>query len=106
MSPDICSTKYGTMQQIQLVSITPQELKELIVGALQLAGSLTNIPSEKEDTDKLLTRKQAAEVLTISLSTLNTYTKTGIIKGHRIGHRVLYSKKELLLAVHTIKTFI
>jgi len=51
-------------------------------------------PNQKDIT-KYLTRKEVAELLSISLPTLNEYTKTGKLKGFRIGGRVLYCANEI-----------
>ncbi len=61
-----------------------QELKEQI--------STSSIP-------KYLTRKQVAEMLSISLTTLWRYTSMGVISSYQIGNRVLYNQKEVQLAV-------
>jgi excisionase family DNA binding protein len=61
-----------------------QELKEQI--------STSSIP-------KYLTRKQVAEMLSISLTTLWRYTAMGVISSYQIGNRVLYNQKEVQLAV-------
>lgn len=52
-----------------------------------------------------LTRKETCKRLGgISLPTLNEYTKTGRIKGNRIGRRVLYSPADIDAALTAIKT--
>ena len=50
-----------------------------------------NQPNESD----LLTRKEAAAYLKITLVTLNAWTKQGIISSMRICGRVYYSKSEL-----------
>jgi excisionase family DNA binding protein len=52
----------------------------------------------------LITRKQAARTLCISLPTLHDWTKTGKIIAYRIGSRVLYKPTELLSALTQIQT--
>jgi excisionase family DNA binding protein len=53
----------------------------------------------------LLSRKDTAEILCVSLPTLHEWTKTGIIKAHRIGGRILYKLTDLDDALEEIKTF-
>jgi excisionase family DNA binding protein len=53
---------------------------------------------------KYLTRVEAAKVLHISLPTLHTYTKLGLIPAQRIGTRVLYPESELKDALKDIPT--
>ncbi|MCR9066092.1 MAG: helix-turn-helix domain-containing protein [Cytophagales bacterium] len=45
---------------------------------------------------KLLTRKQAAELLQINLSTLFHYTRSGKLKAWGIGNRVYYKLDEIM----------
>ena len=44
----------------------------------------------KEDIPKYLSREEVCKSLRISLPTLNSYTRKGIIKGAKVGSRVLY----------------
>lgn len=50
------------------------------------------------------TRKQTASFLTISLPTLNTWTKEGILQSYRIGNRVLYKQEEVENSLHKTYT--
>lgn len=59
--------------------------------------------SEAEDAN-LLTREEAAIYLHITLPTLNTYTKSGRVKGYRLGGRVFYKRSELTDALKAIRT--
>lgn len=45
--------------------------------------------------EKYLTRKETADLLSVSLPTLNEYTKTGKITACRFGVRVLYKQSEI-----------
>jgi hypothetical protein len=49
------------------------------------------------------TRHETADMLNISLPTLNIYTKRGILTGYRIGKRVLYKQSEIESALTQIK---
>ena len=49
------------------------------------------------------TRKETAEMLNISLPTLNHYTKKRILTGYRVGVRVLYKQSEIESALSQIK---
>jgi excisionase family DNA binding protein len=92
-----------------VIKLSPLDLeilvKKTVSEALSRACS-TNYQCDPVDSCELLTRKNAAKLLNISLSTLNSHTKSGRIQGHRIGGRVLYRKEELLGAVREIRTFI
>lgn len=65
--------------------------------------------SSKDDqpgtaTDELVTRKQAAVLLGISLPTLHEYCKSGIIPSYRVGSRIRFKKSELLECLKKVKT--
>ncbi len=54
---------------------------------------------EKEKEPRFYTRKEAAELLHVTLPTLNEYTKQGRLKSRRINGRVLYDANEIDNAV-------
>jgi excisionase family DNA binding protein len=58
-----------------------------------------------KDSEILLTREEAAKMLSISLVTLWKYTKSDIIPAYRIGTKVRYKKSEILLALKQMNQF-
>ncbi len=58
---------------------------------------IQTIEVQKEEEFK--TRKETAEMLSISLPTLHQYTKKGILLGYRVGARVLYKQSEIEAAL-------
>lgn len=59
----------------------------------------------KSELPENLTRRQAANYLGISLSTLDKYAKLSFIKSYRIGkYRILYKRRELDEALKSINT--
>jgi hypothetical protein len=73
----------------------------------EIGQRLTNIENRlidlslpKEDVDlKYLSREEVCTILKISMPTLNTYTKKGIIKGSKIGTRMLYLEADIKSAI-------
>ncbi|MDN3689652.1 helix-turn-helix domain-containing protein [Cyclobacterium jeungdonense] len=59
---------------------------------------------EKVKSETLLTRKETADKLKISLVTLNEWTKRGIIQSYLIGGRVLYKESEIDASLHKTQT--
>jgi len=55
--------------------------------------------------DRLLTREETAKMLSISLTTLWSYTKKDIIPAYRIGSKVRYKKSEILAALEQMNQF-
>ena len=62
-----------------------------------------SIPPKQED--ELMTRKEAAAYLKVSLVTLNEWTKNGRVKAHRIGTRVRYYKSDVEAALKEIRQY-
>ncbi len=58
----------------------------------------------KETAQRFLSRQEVATLLKISLPTLNEYTHKGIIKGSRVGSRVLYDEAQIRESVKDIPT--
>jgi hypothetical protein len=58
----------------------------------------------KEPAPKFLSRQEVATLLKISLPTLNEYTRLGIVKGSRVGSRVLYDEAQVRESVKDIPT--
>lgn len=82
-------------------NVTPEEFSELLRPIIREELALL---SSKETAPKFLSRPEVAKLLKISLPTLNEYTRTGIIKGSRIGSRVLYVDTDVMAAVKEIPT--
>lgn len=79
------------MQYLQIQNINSNELRQLVfevvITALKeqsLEYSKTQPPG-KCVSDKLLTKKEAAAYLKISLPTLSRYVKLGYVKAHTVG---------------------
>ncbi|MCT4580853.1 MAG: helix-turn-helix domain-containing protein [Flavobacteriales bacterium] len=51
---------------------------------------------------ELLTRKEAAEFLSISLSTLKNWTYDKLIKAYKLGGRIYYKRKELINSLREV----
>lgn len=83
--------------QIFLNGITLQELAEALLPLLH-SKPATNSQLEKE----FMTRDEVCEMLSINLTSLWKHTKSGKLTSYGIGNRVLYKKKEVLLAVKPI----
>ena len=60
---------------------------------------------QNPDNNKLLTRQETAELLSVSLVTLWDWTKKDILPAYRIGNKVRYKKCEILLALQQMNKF-
>jgi len=67
---------------------------------------LSNVPKETPpQPTEYKTRRETSEILGISLVTLNEWTKTGIVKGLRIGNRVRYRLSDIQDALKEIQVY-
>jgi excisionase family DNA binding protein len=69
----------------------------------RIAPLIQSIPQPPQETE-LLTRKEAAKLLGVSLPTILDWTKTGKITGYRIASRIRYKRSELENSLLQIKT--
>jgi excisionase family DNA binding protein len=78
-------------------------LSEVVRSELQ-----NHIPTRKEpfeDFPELLSRQQTAELLGVSLATLDNWAATGRLQKHRLGATVRFKKTELLNALNSLQRF-
>ena len=59
--------------------------------------------AEFEDYPELLSRKQAGEMIGITVTTIDRYTREGLLKKHHIGNSVKFKKAEVLKAFKTFQ---
>jgi excisionase family DNA binding protein len=90
------------MARIVLHNFELSDIKKVIEEVLE--NKLQGLQTPKQKELKLLTRKETANLLCISLPTLHDWTKTGIVKAHRIGNRVLYKLEEVTLALKQVQS--
>ena len=59
--------------------------------------------AEFEDYPELLSRKQAGEMVGITVTTIDRYAREGLLKKHRTGKLVRFKKNEVLNAFKTFQ---
>jgi excisionase family DNA binding protein len=86
-----------TQYILQIENTSVDEFKnELLADIKQIIAKLIH---EKESYDELLTRKETADLLQVSLTTLWQWTRKDIIPAYRIGNKVRYKKSEVLASI-------
>jgi excisionase family DNA binding protein len=80
---------------VLIQGISLDDLRELIYECLERKAVNNNPCNMDLEGDELLTRKDAAELLHISLPTLLERTKDGTLTSYRVGSRILYKRSEL-----------
>lgn len=91
------------MNSIILQGINTEDLKKLFREVLK--ENLKQESSPKESTKRIayLNRFEVADLLKISLPTLNNWSKSGIVQSYRIGNRILYKAEEIDQAIKAVK---
>jgi hypothetical protein len=92
------------MDKVILTSFTLEELKGIIGHAVNDAIKPIQELNSTPTSQKLLTRKETADKLKISLVTLNDWSRRGMLKSYMIGGRVLYKDSEIDSSLHLVKT--
>jgi excisionase family DNA binding protein len=83
------------MQQIQFISVTPEQLQDAIVNGVKIQlDDLKNHFQPKIPTE-YLTRVEVKELLKVDLSTVHNWTKRGKLKSYGVGGRVYYKRSEI-----------
>ncbi len=89
-------------ENIILSSIPMDQLELVISEAIQREFlKLTNQP--QPDRTEFITRQETAQILNVSLVTLNEWTKNGTLQGYRIGSRIRYKKNEVLSSFEKVQ---
>ena len=81
---------------IQITEVTVDELAEKVADKLLLKIEDYLKELSKSKNDELLTRQEVAEYLRISLVTIHSWNKNGILNPIRIGNRIFYKKQNIL----------
>jgi len=85
----------------RIIVTTPDELRDLVT---EIIRNEHNKQPEPIISDQLLTRKEAAALLGITLPTLWDWTRKGTLPGYRISKRVYYKRPEIDAALQTMNT--
>lgn len=89
-----------------LVQLSVQELGELITKSLkvemiELIKVIQMIPKEDEE-DKLITRRETANLLRVSVETLHHWNKNKILEAKKMGSRVFYLKSDIMNKLNSV----
>ena len=92
--------------EIILSGITFDELKESFKSIVQseVQKIVSGLIPATATAPELITRKETAQILGISLPTLNIWTSTGIIPAQRIGTRVRYQRANVYASLKDVET--
>jgi len=85
---------------LEIESTNKSELLDQISELLD--QKLNQANQQTKPDDELLTRKQTADLLKITLPTLWAWTNKDILPAYRIGNKIRYKKSEVLKALNQI----
>lgn len=86
-------------EQIQFISITPEQLQTTIIEGVKIQLNELKIHFQPKTPNEYLTRNEVADLLKIDLSTLYNWTKSKKLISYGIGARVYYKRKEIENAI-------
>jgi excisionase family DNA binding protein len=94
-----------TKSVLQIQETTAEDFtNEILLGVKTMLESFANSTQGKE-ANVLLTREEAAKMLSVSLVTLWDWTRKDLIPAYRIGNRVRYKKNEVLESLNKMNNF-
>lgn len=91
------------MENLILSSIPLNELITAISETVKIELERQNSLSTPQQENEYISRKTTAQILGISLPTLNDWSKRQLIPSYRISTRILYKKDEVLNSVNQRK---
>jgi excisionase family DNA binding protein len=91
------------MHSIILEGISTDDLKKIFREVLEEKFKEESKLKESGKNLVYLNRFEVAELLKISLPTLNNWSKSGIVQSYRIGNRILYKGEEIDQAIKAVK---
>ena len=91
-----------------MIQVTPNELANLISESVKTQiQELVNATNKEQpkDVNDLLSRKETAEFFKVSLVSIHSWMKDGIIKPYKVGNRTYFKKSELITVVESSNRF-
>jgi len=89
---------------MELIVTTPEQLRSIVFAAVQDCTKTLAPSPQPINSERLLTRKETAKKLQISLQTLHDWSKRGLLKSYIIGGRVFYKESEIDSALTEVQT--
>ena len=79
---------------LQLENLNGQDFKNEIIETVK--NEFQKLTTTSQDKDKLLSRQETADLLSVSLVTIWDWTRKDLIPAYRIGNKVRYKKSEII----------
>jgi hypothetical protein len=92
------------MADISIIQLNRDELKALVQEAIKDELAIAKSSQLLNTQEQFLTREETADLLKISLPTLDSYTRKGLIHGYRLGTVIRYISEEVQSSLKEIQT--
>ena len=92
------------MENVILSPISIGELKTVISESVESEFKKQISLNKQPEPQELITRKETAKILGVSLVTLNEWQKSGRVPAYRINTRVRFKRDEVLNCLSLIQT--
>jgi len=91
--------------EILLNGISFEQLQNSIktIVSAELKNAVSELTTKREIEPELITRKETAEILGVSLPTLHEWTKKGVLPAKRIGSRIRYERTAVYDALKSVE---
>lgn len=87
----------GVFEQLaNKIEILTKEVRDLRKDLIDLKQKKEE---EAESSDRFITKKEAANILRCSQSTIDNYRRNGKLKSHKIGKSVLFHREDVIAIV-------
>ena len=83
------------VQQIQFISVTPEQIQESILNGVKVQIEQLKKDFQPKEPTEYLTRNEVKNLLNVDLSTVHNWTKKGKLRAYGIGNRVYYKRHEV-----------
>ena len=87
------------MKNLQLIQVTPDELRDLIIEGIKLQLKELKEHFEPKVPNEYLSRSDLSKMLKVDLSTIHNWSKKGKLKSYGIGGRIYYKRSEVENAI-------
>lgn len=90
-------------KEIQFIGTTPEELKKELFTFLSVHFEEIKRELLPKTSEEYLTRQEVSKLLGVSLVTLNSWDRKGVLKPYRIGSQVRYKKSQIEESLQEIR---
>jgi len=89
---------------MQTIVLTVEEFRKILDERLEAAFTRFRVDAQPNQ-DNLVSRKDIARLFGVSLVTVNTWMKEGLLPYHRINRRVYFKKSEVMASLEAVNKY-